>query len=198
MAVNPDPKPGRWILPLVILGMVAFTYFFVRELPAASPDTTLAGDVTTTTGPPDGSSTSAPPGPTDPEVVAYVDQVEAINDALQLLQTELVTVNTGFDADPKQVQYDEAETRFEAVDTQTAALVTQFSELTVPEGLQNNHDVLLTEIEFAGLAAGDALAGLRSDDPGTLRRNAVEGYVSAAESFDAEVANLRTAAGVSA
>jgi hypothetical protein len=58
--------------------------------------------------------------------------------------------------------------------------------------------VLLTEIEFAGLAAGDALAGLRSDDPGTLRRNAVEGYVSAAESFDAEVANLRTAAGVSA
>jgi hypothetical protein len=198
MAVNPDPKPGRWILPLVVLGMVAFTYFFVRELPAASPDTTLAGDVTTTTGPPDGSSTSAPPVTTDPEVVAYVDQVEEINDALQLLQTELVTVNTGFDADPKQVQYDEAETRFEAVDTQTAALVTQFSELTVPEGLQTNHDVLLTEIEFAGLAAGDALAGLRSDDPGTLRRNAVEGYVSAAESFDAEVANLRTAAGVSA
>jgi hypothetical protein len=198
MAVNPDPKPGRWILPLVILGMVAFTYFFVRELPAASPDTTLAGDVTTTTGPPDGSSTSAPPETTDPAVVAYVDQVEAINDALQLLQTELVTVNTGFDADPKQVQYDEAETRFEAVDTQTAALVTQFSELIVPEGLQTNHDVLLTEIEFAGLAAGDALAGLRSDDPGTLRRNAVEGYVSAAESFDAEVANLRTAAGVSA
>ena len=29
MALNADPKPGRWILPLVVLGMVAFTYFFV-------------------------------------------------------------------------------------------------------------------------------------------------------------------------
>ena len=36
MAFNPDPKPGRWILPLVVLGMIAFTYFFVRELPEAS------------------------------------------------------------------------------------------------------------------------------------------------------------------
>ena len=49
MAVNPDPKPGRWILPLVILGMIGFTYFFVRELPEASPDTTLVGQPVTTT-----------------------------------------------------------------------------------------------------------------------------------------------------
>ena len=46
MAINPDPKPGRWILPLVVLGMVAFTYFFVRALPSGSEegatDTTIA------------------------------------------------------------------------------------------------------------------------------------------------------------
>jgi hypothetical protein len=197
MAVNPDPKPGRWILPLVILGMIAFTYFFVRELPSASPDTTLAGGSTTTTSP-DGSTSTTTGGTVDPAIVAYVEQVEGINDALQVLRTELVTVNTGFDADPREIEYSEAETRFEAVDTQTAALVDQFNGLTVPESLQVNHDVLATEIEFAGLAAGDALAGLRSDDPGTLRRNAVEGYSNAADSFDAEVAALRTASGVGA
>ena len=49
MAVNPDPKPGRWILPLVILGMIGFTYFFVRELPEASPDSTLVAQPTSTT-----------------------------------------------------------------------------------------------------------------------------------------------------
>jgi hypothetical protein len=195
MAVNPDPKPGRWILPLVILGMIAFTYFFVRELPEASPDTTqtAAGTTTTTLGP---GGTTVPTGTTDPEVQAYVDQVEAINEQLQAQKTELVAANTGFDND--EVTFDDAETRFTAVDTATAALVEQFNALVVPEGLQPNHDVLATEIEFASLAAGDALAGLTSDDPGTLRRNAVEGYVQAADNFAAEVVNLQTAAGVSA
>src|SRR5690606_28312697 len=52
MAVNADPKPGRWILPLVVLGMVAFTYFFVRALPSGSEPgeetgTTLAASDTT-------------------------------------------------------------------------------------------------------------------------------------------------------
>ena len=31
MTSNYDPKPGRWMLPLVVLAMVAFTYLFVRE-----------------------------------------------------------------------------------------------------------------------------------------------------------------------
>jgi hypothetical protein len=62
MALNPDPKPGRWILPLVVLGMVAFTYFFVRALPegAEEPsDTTVSASDTTFPGTdtsPDGSS----------------------------------------------------------------------------------------------------------------------------------------------
>jgi hypothetical protein len=194
MAVNPDPKPGRWILPLVILGMIAFTYFFVRELPEASPETTLAGGETTTTAP--GASTTTTPdgGVVDPEVLAYVEQVGTINDALQVLRTELVAANTGFDEDT--VTFDEAEARFTAVDTQTAALLGQFNALTPPASLQANHDVLATELEFASLAAGDALSGLTSSDPGTLRRSAVEGYVQAADSFAAEVVNLSTAAGL--
>ena len=63
MAVNPDPKPGRWILPWSF-GMIAFTYFFVRSLPEASPDTTLAaGDTTSTTvGGGDGPTTTTGPG----------------------------------------------------------------------------------------------------------------------------------------
>lgn len=195
MAVNPDPKPGRWILPLVILGMIAFTYFFVRELPEASPETTLAGGETTTTSP-GGSTTTTPGGVVDPEILAYVEQVETINDSLQVLKTELVAANTGFDADPQEVAFDEAETRFAAVDTQTAALLDQFNALTPPANLQANHAVLATELEFASLAAGDALAGLTSEDPGTLRRNAVEGYVQASDNFAAEVVNLRTAAGI--
>jgi hypothetical protein len=194
MAVNPDPKPGRWILPLVILGMIAFTYFFVRELPGASPETTVPTGAESTTVPED-SSTTVPQGTVDPAVQAYLDQVDAINTSLQAQSAELTAANAGFDAEPRTVEFDDAEARFIAVDTATAELVTQFAALTVPAGFQPNHDVLTGELELAGLAAGDALAGLRSDDPGTLRRNAVEGYVTAAGNFNTEVGNLHTAAG---
>ena len=96
MAVNPDPKPGRWILPLVILGMIAFTYFFVSELPEASPDTTLVGQETTTTTLGTATTTEASGGgELDPEIQAYLDELDAINSELQLLNTEMVTVNTG-------------------------------------------------------------------------------------------------------
>ena len=44
-----DPKHGRWILPLVVLALVAFTYTFVNNLPAAEtrPTTTVAADTDT-------------------------------------------------------------------------------------------------------------------------------------------------------
>src|SRR3970040_1221947 len=112
MAVNPDPKPGRWILPLVILGMVAFTYFFVRSLPEASPDTTLVSGPTTTV-PADGETT------------------------------------------------------------------------TVPS----------KQITLAPRAAHEAVTGLRSTDPGDLRRAAVAAFTNAVTDFDVEVANARTASG---
>ena len=192
MAMNPDPKPGRWILPLVILGMIGFTYFFVRELPEASPDTTLAAGTTTT--PEDDSTTTTEPGPTDPEVQAYVDQATEINDELQELRTELAAANTGFDATPREVEYQDAVTRFEAVVQAAADLAARFEALTPPVDLAANHNVLLTEIDFAANAAVDALAGLTSEDPGVIRRNAVEAFGTATDNFANEVAILETAA----
>jgi hypothetical protein len=60
---NYDPKPGRWMLPLVVLAMVAFTYLFVRELPSAAQGSendgsTTTGASTTTIG--DDTTTSQP------------------------------------------------------------------------------------------------------------------------------------------
>jgi len=195
MAVNPDPKPGRWILPLVILGMIGFTYFFVRELPEASPDTTLVGQPVTTTVPEStGTTVDTGGGVSDPEAQAYIDELGTINDALQLLGVEIVAVSDGFDAEPRTVEYDDAELRFEAVQTQTQALADQLDALTVPLGLEVNQDALKTAMQFASLAAGDALNGLRSTDTGELRRNAVEAYSRAVSDFGTEVINANNAA----
>ncbi|TDI53961.1 MAG: hypothetical protein E2O96_08875 [Acidobacteria bacterium] len=195
MAVNPDPKPGRWILPLVILGMIAFTFFFVRELPEASPDTTLAGQPTTTTVP-DSPVTTVDGGgeELDPETQAYLDELDVINAALQLLTTEMVTVNDGFDADPREIEYEDAEPRLEVVVEDTTDLSDQVTNMDIPAGLEVNHDVLKTAVQFASLAAGDALDGLRSSDTGERRQVAVEAYVQATEDFNTEVTNAHNAA----
>lgn len=195
MAVNPDPKPGRWILPLVILGMIAFTFFFVRELPEASPDTTLAGQPTTTTVPDSPVTTvDGGGGELDPETQAYLDELDVINAALQLLTTEMVTVNDGFDADPRQIEFEDAEPRLEVVVEDTTDLSDQVTNMDIPAGLEVNHDVLKTAVQFASLAAGDALDGLRSSDTGERRQVAVEAYVQATEDFNTEVTNAHNAA----
>lgn len=197
MAVNPDPKPGRWILPLVILAMIAFTYFFVRELPEATPGSTVAGgDSTTTTLGGDGSTTSTVAGPVDPAVQAYVDEVQAISSDLSTQGSELQTTNAGFDADPREIEFRDAVTRFEAVIDATQELLGRMEGLTAPEGFDANHQALLNEMTTAVGAAEDALAGLQSDDPGVIRRSAVEAYGNAVAGFAEEVTVLEQAAGV--
>lgn len=199
MAVNPDPKPGRWILPLVILAMIAFTYFFVRELPEAAPGSSVAGgDTTTTTLGGDGSTTSTVAGPVDPAVQAYVDEVRAISNDLAAQGTELQTANAGFDADPREVQYPDAVSRFEAVITATQALLGRMEGLAAPEGLDANHQALLNALTTAVGAAQDSLAGLQSDDPGVVRRSAVEAFGNSVAGFAEEVTVLEQAAGVPA
>lgn len=195
MGANLDPKPGRWILPLVILGMIGFTYFFVRELPEASPDTTLVGQPVTTTIPEStGTSEDLVGGTLDPETQAYVDELDTTNDALQLLGVEILTANDGFDADPREVPYEEAEPRFEAVQTETQVLADNLDALAVPEGMEINQEALKTAMQFAALSAGDALSGLRSTDSGELRQNAVEAYTKYVADFATEVTNAHNTA----
>jgi len=196
MAVNPDPKPGRWILPLVILGMIAFTYFFVRSLPEASPDTTLvAGPSTTVAGGVDGSTTTVPAGTVDDAAATYLAELDRINGELAALESELTAVNTGFDAEPRAIEYGDAESRMEAVVSGAQALADQVAALVPPAGLEANQEALSGVIGLAAGAAAEALSGLQSEDPGDLRRAAGAAFTTATADFDAEVENARAAAG---
>lgn len=199
MAVNPDPKPGRWILPLVLLAMIAFTYFFVSALPEASPDTTLvAGDATTTSAP-DGTGTTEPDtgdgGPLPPATQEYLTEIESVNSDLQVLVTDMVTVNDQFDADPREIEYSDIEARMDTIASETQVLADRIAALTPPEGLESNQTTLSSAIDLCAVAAAEALEGLRSADTGEFRRAAVATYVDSANDFDIEVQNTKTAAG---
>lgn len=207
MALNPDPKPGRWILPLVVLGMVAFTYFFVRALPtgtAETPsDTSVVGSDTTLpddsgdTGEP-GTSTTLPQTAADPAVQAYLDGAQAVLTSLQDLQREMAAVNGGFDADPRTVEYRDAVTRLEALAEQADELVVAIDALTPPESLTTIHETVRTAVTTAAAAAGETLAGLQSTDDGTQRRNAVQAFDTAVADLQTAVGNARSAAGLEA
>ena len=203
MAMNPDPKPGRWILPLVVLGMVAFTYFFVRALPtgtAETPsDTSLPSAATTVPDdgePGPGSSTTLPDTAADPAVQAYLDGAQAVLTSLEELQREMASVNGGFDADPRTVDYQDAVDRLGTLAEQADGLVEEIDALTPPETVATIHEAIRTAITTAAAAADETLAGLQSTDDGTQRRNAVAAFDTAVSDLQTAVANARSAAGL--
>lgn len=210
MAINPDPKPGRWILPLVVLGMVAFTYFFVRELPGDAdvetsaptsiPQSTLDDTEGTGGGGGGPTSTTAPGGGGGEEIdsaeQAYLEGVTSISQTMTELQSEMAAVNGGFDADPRTVEYSEAVDRLTALADNAESLVEQIDGLTPPQSLTTNHETIRSAVTGASNAAADALAGLQSDDDGTQRRNAVEAFDQAVSDLQTALENARsTAAG---
>jgi hypothetical protein len=193
MTTRIDPKPGRWILPLVVLGMVAFTYLFVRQLPGAgataSTSTTVAsGESTSTTGGPEETTTTVPLAP---EVRAYLDTIVRLEATLTGLQTELAAANSGFDGSPRTVEYDDAVTRFEAVAAQTLQLVSDINAVTAPAELASIHTALISAATDAASAAEGALAGLKAPPPdtGDDRRGQVAAFDRAVEGFSQEVVN---------
>ncbi len=195
MTSNYDPKPGRWMLPLVVLAMVAFTYLFVRELPSAASaneggeltgTTTLI--TTSTTG---GDETTTTTGAVvDATTQAYLDSLTASQSTLSNLQTELASANAGWDANPKTITFDQAEEAFISVAEGAAVLVGEVQAATVPADLIEAHNAVIAAAQQAADAASRALAGLRapSPDTGEGRRAAVNDFDAAVTAFNDAVA----------
>jgi hypothetical protein len=201
MTSNYDPKPGRWMLPLVVLAMVAFTYVFVRELPtAATTSTTVPGDngTTTTT---EGNGTTTTDGPTTSTTIAadaqaYVDALSAFEVRLTDLQSQLGAANTGFDADPRTVSYDQARAAFEEVLAETTALSEEVAAVVPPAGFEEAHQAVAAAAEQAVAAADAALEGLLAPPPdtGDGRRAGVAAYDDAEDAFTTAVEGVRALA----
>lgn len=168
MASN-DPKHGRWILPLIIGGMVLLTYTFVNSLEPASD--------------PEGSSTTEePPFPTTPtsststvpaefaafmvtldvfesQVLSFDDQVQRINDDWDARNTSFRDTRAAFNELKETVGLWEDE----VADTASE----------VPAALAEPHVQLVLTAGELEPAVEDIVLGLEAPDDGTLRRTAV-------------------------
>lgn len=211
--MNPDPKPGRWLLPLAVLAMFAFTFMFVRALPGAQveepqPITTVAPSTTAAEesddeDPPaesdeesdeDASPQEAPTTTTfPPAVVSYLASIEALRGQLTSLAGEVREVNAAWDA--KTIGYAETEERLVAVQDDVLAWQDNVVLLNAPSVLAASHQDMLAASTRAAVAATSIVEGLRSSDTGEARRQAASDFDQAASIFATAVQRANTTIG---
>ena len=196
---NPDPKPGRWVLPLVVLGMVLFTWMWVNRLKLPEVDETAPVSIPAETTP----TTTAPGSTTEtdevvetttsttllpPEIEGYLSNLADDKKTLAEVVAEMNAVNAEWEA--RSITYPEAESAMVSVSEQ-ALIFSEGVEIHRPPddiaGLGNAHANALDSATAVATAAEDALAGLRAPDDGELRRAALVEFRAAAARFNQTV-----------
>jgi hypothetical protein len=178
--VTNDPRHGRWILPLIIAGMVILTYTFVNSLePAASPSGTTRAD---------------PPFPTDPtsttttlprDVADFMVTLDIFENQATAFRDEVININSQWEG--REILFAEARTAFVEAQADLDDWENDVAAVTdVPPDLAEAHVELLIEVGDLSPTVGDIVVGLEAPDDGALRRAAVaEFQVQANEVLDA-------------
>ena len=178
---NSDPKPGRIVLPLVLIGMIATTYTFINrvatnnnleivaeETPVKTiSDETVIEDTSTTT-----TTTTLPDN-----YVAYLEEITAEKIQATELGKDVLEANENWDN--QSVSYQEAKDEFRAFIETAANFVTTVSEPGPPnefENLVTSHEELKTLVNLVSADTVELLAGLESSDTGEQRAAALDSF----------------------
>jgi hypothetical protein len=192
---NPDPKPGRLILPLVLIGMIATTYTFINRvttnnnLEVINVDNTaeevvqeeVVEDTTTTS-----TTTTLPEG-----VVAYLEEIQA--EKIQSVELGKKVLETNQRWDDKDTTYQEAQQEFEAfIDDaeQFVATVTNPGPPNTNAILVANHEELKILVNLIYEDTKELLEGLTAPDTGERRSSALSSFNSNLGSFQQKIEEI--------
>jgi len=175
---NTDPKPGRLVLPLVLIGMIATTYTFVRSIeeePAieeAITKETLTEEVAVETQDTTTTTTTIPL-----EVLDYIEELISEKAAADQLGQKVIETNDRWDN--KDVTYQEAQEEFKEDITDAK----QFSITIAQPGPPDSNTTLLTaHSELMTIANNiyqdtqEVFEGLMASDTGEKRNTALESF----------------------
>jgi hypothetical protein len=176
-----DPKPGRWILPVVIAALIGFTYLFVDALPAAdvaASTSTTAPTTTTTTVPPSTTTTLAN------DILAFLQEVDRFETESRGLQADLDQVNDDWEnRDRTGATLDETRHGFEEVRDGAQELSNQVAAATVPEPFPPAWNDTVVASQLLVTRAQEVIDGLLAPDDGSERRVAVIAFGDATTAF---------------
>ena len=177
-----DPKHGRWILPLVVLALVAFTYTFVNNLPPAeTPSTTtvVGATTTTTTEAPEETTTTTLPE----EVVAFVATVDSLAAEAVEMRAAAQTINDEY---PDVTGYGATRDLLSELKAKSAEFSGEVTALTevVPATVTEKWGDVNTAAAEMSKAADDMLDGLVNTAGSERRLAALDDFNIAAATFD--------------
>ena len=177
---NEDPKPGRLVLPLVLIGMIATTYTFINrvstnnnlEIEPVVEDTVEAvedapeEETTTTT------TTTLPD-----EVISYLEEISS--EKIQSIDLATKVLEADDRWDNEEVSYQEAKDEFASFIDDAEQFVSTVSEPGPPTtfaGLVKSHEELKALVELIYIDSQELLEGLTSSDTGERRTAALESF----------------------
>jgi len=197
---NSDPKPGRLILPLVLIGMIATTYTFinrvvenndldlqteVQDVQEETNEEVIQEETTTST-----TTTTLPEN--------YVSYLEEINGerivAINLAQ-EVLEANDNWDN--KTVTYQEAKQEFDDFITKWEEFVDILSNPGPPSEFANlvtSHEEIKTLVNLVYQDTIELKAGLESSDTGERRAAALESFNSNLDQLTNKISEVVAAA----
>ena len=177
---NPDPKPGRIVLPLVLIGMIATTYTFINrvatnnDLDIVVEDTTaqtvseeIVEDTSTTT-----TTTTLPD-----DYISYLEEINGERIVAISLGEEVLQANDNWDN--KTVTYQEAKDVFDAFITKWSEFVDTVSNPGPPNAYANlvtSHEEIKTLVSLVYEDTVELKAGLESSDTGERRSAALDSF----------------------
>ena len=178
---NEDPKPGRLVLPLVLIGMIATTYTFinrvatnndleiepsVEQVVVETDEEPVSEDTTTTT-------TTTLPG----EVVTYLEEISSEKIQSIDLATKVLEANDKWDNED--MTYQEAKDEFADFIEDAQQFVETVSEPGPPStfaALIKSHEELKSLAELIFADTEELLEGLTSSDTGQRRSAALDSF----------------------
>ena len=192
---NTDPKPGRLILPLVLIGMIATTYTFIQRVAENNDLEIISNEVveeeeivedeiveeTTST-----TSTTLP--------VAYVSYLEEINgERIVAISLGEKVLEANQNWDDKTVTYQESKQEFDLFIEDWSNFVETLSLPGPPNEFANlvtGHEELKILVNLVYEDTIELKAGLESSDTGEKRAAALDSFNSNLDSLTAKIAEI--------
>jgi len=178
---NPDPKPGRVVLPLVLIGMIATTYTFINRVATnndldlvaqETPVETVAEEVVV-----EDTSTTSTTTTLPDDYVQYLEEISA--EKIQAIELGKDVLEANEKWDEKTITYPEAKDEFRAFIATAEQFVITVSEPGPPNEYANlvtSHEELKTLVNLVYEDTVELLAGLESSDTGEQRASALDSF----------------------
>jgi len=191
---NTDPKPGRLILPLVLIGMIATTYTFIQRVAENNDLEIISSEVeveetvveeiveeTTST-----TSTTLPE-----EYVSYLEEIESERIVAINLGEKVLKANQNWDN--KTVTYQESKQEFDSFIEDWSNFVEILSLPGPPNQFANlvtGHEELKILVNLVYEDTVELKAGLESSDTGEKRAAALDSFNLNLDSLTAKIVEI--------